>query len=106
MNGATHHKGSATFTIKSNNSVSFTVSDVETGQGFVQTYAATSKDMSLTSESPATWFYYLAPISFNVLQTANIKRVLTPLNITTDSTGILYDPTDTNEYTVSLRLMY
>ena len=85
------HKGSATFTLESDHTVSFTVSDLGTFSDYIQTTSATGKGALLTDDNPSFWQGYSAPESFSVLKTASFKKVFNT-NWSIENTGFYFDP--------------
>ena len=90
-----YHKGTATITLNSNNTVSFTVSDIYTNPGaYLDTWIATSKDIPFINDSGSNILSYGVSESFNVMQNAYNKLDYTDpkSRSISESTGIFYDP--------------
>ncbi len=104
-----YHKGTATFTLKSNNTVTFTISDIYTNPGaYTQTWNATSKDIPFISDNTAfRYLTYGVPSSFSVLQTANFKTDYTiSKSGIYESTGIFYDPNNLVKTLLEVKFTY
>lgn len=105
-----YHKGTAKFTLSGTNTVSFTVSDTYTNPGiYLTTWNATSKEIPFISDNDAYhWLNYGAPVSFNVLQTANyINDYINPNSKSiSESKSLFYDPNSNLATLLTIKLYY